>query len=212
MTKFDKFLFIGISESLLFILAVYITIAVSINGFGGKPVTFEDMLPMIIVIVLLAITIVVCIIGCVKHKNDPENALQRARAARLARVNGRVLYGLPVFAAPLIEINLFKEKIEFSVYANTYGSERKNYDLKLYKVTHISKKNNTSDSGIWDRIKYYSKSKYLYICCDIFIVEYSDDNIQKQIVIAIEPCTFGASKFIREFKKLTHRSCQPIEL
>lgn len=210
MTKFSKYLLVAILFAFLLLIPLFLCIYLWQSGYGGEKVTISDIMPGIVMIGVMLIVIIGCIFGCIKHKNDPENALQTARLSRLARTEGTVLSGLPIVASN-VEINLFSDKIEFSVYANLSGSKRQNYNLNLNKITRIYKQITTRNASV------VSQSMDNAIISntqdqDILVIDYMDNAQPKQIMISLPIMMSGVSKFIKEFEKIKPQSNQPVEL
>lgn len=213
MTKFDKLL--AIAVMLGFFLAFLVWIYFVIKGQYSA----DEMKPYIVMLIVLAVLFVGDVVLCIKHKNDPEIAEKKARQQelkrRLAKTEGAILSGLPIVTTPNAEINLFPERVEFSIYVDRYGNKRQNYNLDLNKITKVQRLSNTQNTSIMSKNAgntvisgtFGNGGNYQ----DILVFEYLDNAEEKRIVVNVASMS-GISKFMRRYEKIKPQSNSPVEL
>ncbi len=107
MTNFSKHVALAVTFGSFMVLMVVLYFMIKAQYSPS------EMVPLLVMVFVLAVPFVISIILSVKHRNDPEDTLIRARKLRLARTEGTIISGLPFVTTPFAEINLFREKSNF---------------------------------------------------------------------------------------------------
>ena len=156
-------------------------------------------------IVLFAL-LVLCIIGCIRHRKDPKSTSEKP----LAETSGFHMSGLPCAGTPNIELKLYRDKILFEIWLNHTGTKKQTVSLDISKVTSIQKSVNVlQTSAVSQNTSTTINSSgypqdYLSIC-------YTSDCVDKQILISL-PTVTNAGKFVKQYEKINPGNNQTIEL
>lgn len=156
-------------------------------------------------IVLIAL-LVLCIIGCIRHRKDPKPISEKP----LAETSGFHISGLPCAGTPNVELKLYRDKVLFEIWLNHTGTKKQTVALDINKVTSVQKIANVlQTSAISQNTSTTINSSgypqdYLSIC-------YTSDCADKQILISL-PTVTNAGKFAKQYERINPSNNQTIEL
>lgn len=213
MTKFSKYAALAVTFGFFAIFMFFLYIFLIKDKYSTS-----EMMPLIAIIIVMAVLFVVFLVLSIKHRNDPEDSLIRARRLRLARTEGNIISGLPFVTTPFAEINLFRDKIEFVVTTNMSlsNSNTQIFNLDLSKITRVSRQTGSQNTRITSLTTGNTKVSNSFnndrMYNDILVLEYIDNDEEKQIIVNLSTLMSGISKFMAEYEKLRPQSQQPIEL
>ena len=204
MNKSDLYLRGAILAGIFLIIdGAGIKICSEMAVYGDDAGILWALIPLGIVLITL---LVLCIIGCIRHRKDPKPISEKP----LAETSGFHMSGLPCAGTPNVELKLYCDKILFDIWLNHIGTKKQTVSLDISKVTSIQKIANVlQTSAVSQNTSTTINSSdyphdYLAIC-------YTSDCVDKQILISL-PTLTNAGKFVKQYEKINPNNNQPIEL
>lgn len=156
-------------------------------------------------IVLIAF-LVLCIVGCIRHRNDHKPISN----APLAKTEGFHMSGLPCAGTSNVELKLYCDKILFEIWLNHTGTKKQTVTLDINKVTSVQKIANVLQTSAVSQntSTTINSSDYPH---DTLAINYTSEGEDKQILVSL-PTLTNAGKFVKQYEKINPSNNQPIEL
>ena len=86
--------------------------------YGDDAEALWVLIPFSVVLIVL---LVLCIIGCIRHRKDPKSTSEKP----LAETSGFHMSGLPCAGTPNVDLKLYRDKILFEIWLNHTGTKTK---------------------------------------------------------------------------------------
>lgn len=171
--------------------------------YGDDAEALWVLIPFSVVLIVL---LVLCIIGCIRHRKDPKSTSEKP----LAETSGFHMSGLPCAGTPNVDLKLYRDKILFEIWLNHTGTKKQTVALDINKVTSVQKIANVLQTSVVSQntSTTINGSDYPH---DYLAICYTSDCVDKQILISL-PTLTNASRFVKQYEKINPNSNQPIEL